>query len=87
MLSISMYVCETADEAALVAGALSATTTAQEEGLTLVTSGPLGQHLICDLRSTTFTDSANAAIATSLVTLLSTALDLLTDTEPISSLH
>ena len=86
MLSIAMYVCETPEEAASVAAVISATSQ-PGEGVTLVTSDPEGQHLICDLRSTTSTPSANAAIATSLVTLLSTALDLLTDTEPSSSLH
>lgn len=86
MLRIAMYVCETQEEAVSVVESLSEP---DQSAVTLmqVTTDPEALHLICDLTPGTFTLSANAAIATSLATLLSTALDLLTDTEPSSSLH
>ncbi len=86
MLSIRMYVCETQEEAASVVASLSEE---DQSAVTLmqVTTGPEALHLICDLTPGTSTLNASGAIATSLETLLSTALDLLLDTEPSSSMH
>lgn len=83
MLSINMYVCETQEEAASVVQQLSSSVEPGEVLMQAISDQSVA-HLICAMTPGTFTGNVNDAISTSLVMLLSTALDSFNDSGPNS---
>lgn len=86
MLSISMFVCETKEEAASLAERFS-DATEPGEVLMLDTGEAEAQPLICVLRKTISMGNVNNATATGLEWLLSTVLDSLDGSDRNESRH
>ncbi len=86
MLSICLYACETTEEAASLAESLSS----EVESVVVLMQATLDHEappLICALTRTTATGNASTAMLQAAPSLMSCALELLSASDSIDTLH